>query len=633
MKFLKLFITFLTLADILIFPVATLSQSSHKKQEQLQVNLTESSVESETECKGHCGSRSLPNRVIVSNEDSATEPAEPKSGTEDRRPENSVPEEEDPSSQNSLDAEENPSSASESNSELEVGVDDQDETDKTTPEEIARLEKLALADQLYLAGDKTAAVKLYREVKEVWSREQTKTTENPKLVVTTSDPSQLSPAGKVFWRNYQQGKKQQFESKVVSSLKLLTTREPQFIPGHVHYAKALLAYEREAESLEVLNRAVSLYPNEPAILRAKMNADIAEEKWLDASIMARQYALFNPDSPQAEEFELLAEVYLAEYQDNLRSSITWNAIGNAIAGTVGFVLTGNLFGPLSALETTALLLQGESAVGEASVSQIKKQLPLMQDETVNDYVDYIGQKIATASGREEFDYQFYIVMDDALNAFALPGGKIFVNVGAIMQTDSEAELAGLLAHEVSHSALSHGFQLATKGNLTANIVSYVPYVGNTASSLIVLNYSREMEKQADIFGTRILVNAGYAADGVRNLMARLDESNQDEARTEPPAWLSSHPNTRVRIDYMEQLILDQNLDRYTYEGVEPHQAIKKLVTAKWKEYEKCVEEVDSIQEAKICAGEKDESKKLDDDSPKDSENSADEIEAENEESE
>ncbi|MEO1005039.1 MAG: M48 family metalloprotease [Cyanobacteria bacterium J06638_38] len=629
MKFLKLFLTFLTLADILIFPIATLSQSSHKKQEQLQVNLTESSAESETKCEGRCGLRSLPNRVVVSNEDSATEPAESKSVTEDRRPENSVPKEEDPNSQNNLDEEENPESASESNSEMEAGVDDQDETDKTTLEEIARLEKLALADQLYLAGDKTAAVKLYREAKEVWSREQTKTTENPKLVVTITNPSQLSPAGKVFWRNYQQGKQQQFESKVVSSLKLLTTREPQFIPGHVHYAKALLAYEREAESLKVLNRAVSLYPNEPAILRAKMNADIAEEKWLDASIMARQYALFNPDSPQAEEFELLAEVYLAEYQDNLRSSITWNAIGNAIAGTFGFVLTGNLFGPLSALETTALLLQGESAVGEASVSQIKKQLPLMQDETVNDYVDYIGQKIATASGREEFDYQFYIVMDDALNAFALPGGKIFVNAGAIMQTDSEAELAGLLAHEVSHSALSHGFQLATKGNLTANIVSYVPYVGNTASSLIVLNYSREMEKQADIFGTRILVNAGYAADGVRNLMAQLDESNQDEVTTEPPAWLSSHPNTKTRIDYMEQLILDQNLERYTYEGVEPHQAIKKLVTAKWKEYEKCVEEVDSIQEAKKCASEKDESKKLDEESPQDSENSADEIEAEN----
>ena len=485
--------------------------------------------------------------------------------------------------------------------------DAKDKVKEPTPEEIARLEKLAQADRLYILGNKVAAVKLYREAKEPWKIEQEEASkQNEELIITFDDPAKLSPAGKVFWRNYQEGKERQLETQVISSLKLLTTREPQFISGHIHYAEVLLAYEREPESLEVLNRAVNRYPNEPKLLRAKMNADIVAENWLDASIMARQFALFNPDSPQAEEFNRLAEEYLAQYQSDLRSSITWNAIGNAIAGTVGFALTGNLYGPFSALETTSLLLRGESAVGEASVGQIKKQIPLVQDKKVTNYVDQIGQKIANASGREEFDYQFYIVMDDALNAFALPGGKIFVNAGAIMKTDSEAELAGLLAHEVSHSALSHGFQLATKGNLTANIVSYIPYVGNTASSLIVLNYSRAMEKQADIFGTRILVNAGYAADGVRNLMAQLDKS-RDEDNSEPPAWLSSHPNTKQRIDYMERLIVDRNLNRYAYEGVAQHQEIKKLVTAKWQEYEKCVEEVDSIKEAKICAGEQNES--------------------------
>jgi len=497
-----------------------------------------------------------------------------------------------------------------------------------TPEQIARLEKLALADQLYLAGDKIAAVKLYREAKEKWEIEQKQVTEKPESPAVFVDPDQLSPAGKVFWRNYQQGKEQQFQSKVISSLKLLTTREPQFLPGHIHYAEALLGYERAAESIQVLERAVNLYPNEPVILRAKMNADIVEEQWLDASIMARQYALFNPDAPEAAEFKQLAEEYLAEYQSNLRSSITWNAIGNAIAGTVGFALTGNLFGPLSALETTSLLLQGESAVGEASVGQISKKVPMMKDEVVNDYINQIGEKIASASGREEFDYQFYIVMDNALNAFALPGGKIFINAGAIMKTDSEAELAGLIAHEVSHSALSHGFQLVTKGNLTSNIVSYIPYVGNTASSLIVLNYSRDMEKQADIFGTRILVNAGYAADGVRNLMAQLHQSHEDEDNPEPPAWLSSHPNTQERISYIEELIVDNNLNRYSYEGVEPHQKIKKLVMAKWEEYEKCVAEVDSIDEAKICAGEEEESTEIKQESQQDLENSTDKIEAE-----
>ena len=425
-----------------------------------------------------------------------------------------------------------------------------------------------------------------------------------------SDPAQLSPAGKVFWRNYQQGRERQFESKVISSLKLLTTREPQFLLGHIRYYQTLMQYEREEEAIAVLDRAVNRYPNEPEILRAKMEADIAEEKWLDASIMARQYALFNPDAPQAEEFERLAEEYLAEYQSNLRSSITWNAVGNAIAGTVGFALTGNIFGPLSALETTSLLLQGESAIGEVSVSQIRQQVPLLEDERVTEYVNQIGQKVAAASGREEFDYEFYIIMDDTLNAFALPGGKIFINAGAIMKTDSEAELAGLLAHEVSHSALSHGFQLVTRGNLTANIVSYIPYVGNAASSLIVLNYSRGMEKQADIYGTRVLVNAGYAADGVRNLMAKLHEAH-DEDSPESPAWLSSHPNSKQRIGYIERLVVEQNLDRYAYEGVYPHQPIKELVTQKWQKYEKCIEDVKTIEEAKACAGSEVEKPELD----------------------
>ncbi len=475
-----------------------------------------------------------------------------------------------------------------------------DKVKKPTPEEIARLKKLAAADKLYLAGNKAAAVKLYRQAKEVWPIEKERATAN-KQVATFDDPEQLSPAGQVFWRNYQQGEKQGLETKVISSLKLLTTREPQFISGHIRYAEVLKQYEREEESLQVLNRAVSLYPNEPKLLKAKMNADIVEDKWLDASIIARQFTLFNPNSPEAEEFGQLADQYLAKYQSNLRSSITWNAIGNAIAGSVGFALTGNLFGPISALQTSSLLLKGESAVGESSAKQIKKQLPLLEDKQATQYVNEIGQKVAAASERDEFEYEFYLVMDNQLNAFALPGGKVFVNAGAIMNTDSEAELAGLLAHEISHAALSHGFQLAAKGNLTANIISYVPYVGSTASSLIVLNYSRGMEKQADLFGTRILVNAGYAADGVRNLMAKLDKANREE-NSEPPAWLSTHPNSKQRIEYMEKLIVDNNLNRYAYEGVARHQKIKKLVTAKWQEYEKCAKDINTIKEAKKCAG-------------------------------
>ncbi len=567
----------LMVLNILIFPAVTLANPSSSDR---QNNLNQLDNKSES-------------IQLASDENTEAE------SVESQREDNTEVEEEEIESRTEENTEVEEAESDESQEEAEEEA--KEEVKEPTPEEIARLEKLARADQLYLAGDKAAAVKLYREAKQVWEIERERA--NNQQEKTFSDPDELSPAGRVFWRNYQQGKEQQLETKALSSLKLLTTREPQFIPGHVHYAQALLEYEREEESLEVLNQAVSLYPNEPEILRAKMESDVADDRWLDASIMARQFALFNPDSPQAAEFEELAAEYLDKYQSDLRSDIAWNAVGNAIAGTVGFALTGNIFGPISALQTTSLLLNGESAVGEASANQIRKQVPLLQDEEVTEYVNEIGQKVAIASGREEFDYEFHVVMDDALNAFALPGGKIFVNAGAIMETDSEAELAGLLAHEVSHSALSHGFQLATKGNLTANIVSYIPYVGNTASSLLVLNYSREMEKQADIFGTRILVNSGYAADGVRNLMAQLHEAHQDEDNSEPPAWLSSHPNTKQRMNYVEQLIVDNSLDRYAYEGVASHQEIQKIVTVKWDEYEECAEDVTTIEEAKKCAGE------------------------------
>ena len=497
------------------------------------------------------------------------------------------------------------SSATEAESDDQEEAKNQKEAtaDQPTPEAMARLRKLATADQLYLSGYKSEAKQVYRQVKENWQVTSDQTTSKSDKALF-DDPQQLSPAGRVFWRNYQQGKTQGMESKVISALNLLTTREPEFISGHIHYAQMLKQYERGEESVEVLEKAIALYPDESKLVQARVDAHVVEEEWLDASILSRQFALFNPELPETQKFQQQAKQYLEEYQSDLRSDIALNAVGNAIVGTVGFALTGSLFGPLSALETTSMLIQGESAIGEATVRQARQQLPLLEDPLVTEYIDRIGQKVATASGRDDFDYEFHLIMDDSLNAFALPGGKVFVHAGAIMHTDTEAELAGLLAHEVAHSALSHGFQLVTRGNLTANVVSHIPYIGNAATSLIVMNYSRGMERQADIFGTRILVNSGYAADGVRNLMVKLHQHHQDKDNPEPAEWLSTHPNSKERIRYMEQLIVDRNLNRFAYEGVAPHQNIKYLVQEQWQQYEQCINEDENfvtIEMAKECA--------------------------------
>ena len=473
----------------------------------------------------------------------------------------------------------------ESQAEVEEEIEAKEEKDQPTPEEIARHEKFIAADKLYLAGDKIAAAQIYRQLKKSWSIEKNKNTEENKPQAIYN-PQQLSPGGKVYWRIHQEGLKQQLESKIFTPIELLVKEYPEFIPGHISYAEVLESYERPEEALQVLEKAVALYPNESKLLTTKIQADVKAEKWLDASVTARQFALLNPNHTQAEKFTQLADEYLEEYKDHLRSQLTFNAIGSIITGAVGFALTGNLFGPISAIETTVMLMRGESAIGESVAKKAQKRLPMVEDEEVLQYVRNVGKKITDVAGRDDFEYEFHVIMDDQLNAFALPGGKVFVNAGAIMNMNSEAELAGLLAHEVSHAALSHGFQLVARGNFTTSVVQYIPYIGSAAANLIVLDYSRDMERQADLYGTKILVSAGYAADGVRNLMVTLDEIAEKDDRPIPPAWLSTHPETKERISYLEKLIVDNKLDRYSYEGVYRHSQVKEKVEKLWQEYQK-----------------------------------------------
>lgn len=453
-----------------------------------------------------------------------------------------------------------------------------------TPEEIARRQKFAEADRLYLAGNKIAAAKLYREVKQPWDIEGY-SDHSEEIPAAINDPAQLSPAGAVYWRTYQQGKEQQLDSKIFVPLQLLVNKYPEFIPGHINYAKTLQAKERTDEAIATLERAIALYPNEPELLLAKIETDVADKRWLDASITARQFALFNPDHPQTQKFRELADEHLDKYKSHLRSELTANAISGVITGALSYGLTGSLFGPFSALDTTMMLLRGESGIGKSIAEKVQKQLPMVEDPEILNYVRDIGQKIASVAGRDDLEYEFYVIKDDQINAFALPGGKVFVNLGAITKTNSEAELAGLLAHEVSHAVLSHGFQLVAKGNLTANVAQMIPYVGGMAGNLIVLNYSRDMERQADVYGTRMLVASGYAADGMRNLMMTLDKQTKEKDQPNPPVWMSTHPETKERASYLENLIVSNKFNRYAYEGVVRHQQVQEKAEKVWQEYE------------------------------------------------
>lgn len=450
-----------------------------------------------------------------------------------------------------------------------------------TATEIARNEILAQGDRLYLCGDVSQAEQLYRQAKKPFPAEKIVEQETiPKPIYKAKD---LAPGGAVYWRMYREGlQNRALESKIFTSLQLLTERHPEFIPGHINYARELTEAGKEEEAQKILQNAVSIYPSEPQLARSQIEAYQRQEDWLEASITARQFALLNAKKAQAAEFKRIADENLERYQDELEEDMTWEAIGNAIVGGVGYAITGNIFGPLSAVETSILLLQGEASIGDRYSGELQEDLPLLKDEKVLAYVRAIGNKLIAVAGRDEFNYEFHIVMDDRLNAFALPGGKIFINAGAILNTNSEAELAGLLAHELSHTVLSHSFQLLARGSLTSNVTQYIPYVGGTVGNLLVFGYSREMEEQADLYGTKLLAASGYAADGVRNLMVTLDEQDNYS----PPAWLSTHPDTSDRVDYIEKAIVQQKLNRYRYEGIRQHQTIQKRVAKLWSNYQK-----------------------------------------------
>ncbi len=457
----------------------------------------------------------------------------------------------------------------EASAEVSADADADTAEDPEAAAEAARQRRLSLfseGDRLFETGRYTDAEETYRLAKGTFEGNSLEPIE------PISDPAKLSPAGQVYWREYQAGLESGLDTRIDVPLQLLTEENPEFVPGHLSYAERLEAQEQPEAALAVLERAATLYPNDLALTQARIDALVAQEEWLQAAIAARQFALINPDDPAAEPLLLSADEYQDRFRRRMRSRITRNAIGNVLAGGVGFALTGNIFGPLSALQTSILLMRGESAVGERTAQRAASELELITDEQVVTYVDDLGQELAQLGGRDEFEYEFYVVAENELNAFALPGGKVFVNAGAILKTETTAELAGLLAHEISHALLSHGFQLMTGGNLMANVMRVVPY-GGIATNLAVLSYSRDMERQADRLGTRILAASPYAADG----MARLMETLNEEAPQGRFDWLSSHPDAPERIRRLNSLIEENGYNRYAYEGVEEHQRIQDRV--------------------------------------------------------
>ncbi len=196
--------------------------------------------------------------------------------------------------------------------------------------------------------------------------------------------------------------------------------------------------------------------------------------------------------------------------------------------------------------------EDQEKLGLQAAAEVYKQMPVLPDSNPStQYIQRLGKKLAAVIPQEySWPYQFHVIQQKEINAFALPGGPMFVNVGAITAADNEAELVGVMAHEMSHVYLQHSAKQAGKAQWVGLIgalggVFGGSTIGNLAragiqfgAGSIMMKYSRDDEAQADATGAIIMYKAGYNPQALADFFEKL----QKESGPGGPQFLSDHPN-------------------------------------------------------------------------------------------
>lgn len=208
--------------------------------------------------------------------------------------------------------------------------------------------------------------------------------------------------------------------------------------------------------------------------------------------------------------------------------------------------------------------QQDVELGQEAAREIEKQVQVVNDPQLTDYISRLGRKLAGYAPGYRYPYTFKVVQGKEINAFALPGGPIYVHTGTILAASSEAQLAGVLAHEISHVALRHSTNQASKAMLAQAplaILGGIVSGGGLGAQLaqlgiafglnsVFLKFSRGAERQADEQGAQILYDAGYDP----RAMAQFFQTIERESGSSGVEFLSSHPNPGNREKDITELI-------------------------------------------------------------------------------
>jgi hypothetical protein len=250
------------------------------------------------------------------------------------------------------------------------------------------------------------------------------------------------------------------------------------------------------------------------------------------------------------------------YRPNYRSVTRWLALLMCLAIAMM---------PLAVFAQTKIVYHSNKykptddvKLGRQAAAEAEQQFPLLRDAEVNAYVERVGQRLVASIPPEfqhpEFHYYFKVINARDINAFALPGGPMYVNRGMIEAARNEGEMAGVMAHELSHVALRHGTAQATKaqkyqvGAGIAGILGTIlggPGLGEAAQAPFVLSFlrfSREYETEADLLGARIMADAGYNPRDLANMFRTIEAQGGGSGG----GFLSDHPSPENRYERINQ---------------------------------------------------------------------------------
>jgi Zn-dependent protease with chaperone function len=219
--------------------------------------------------------------------------------------------------------------------------------------------------------------------------------------------------------------------------------------------------------------------------------------------------------------------------------------------------------------------QQQEQAGLQAMAEVYKQMPVLPDfSPLTQYVQQLGRKLDSVIPQDKsWPYQFHVIPQKDINAFALPGGPIFINLGTIQAADNEAELAGVMAHEMSHVYMQHSAKQAGKASLAQGLLGILGAVlpGNTAGNIarlgiqigagtVFMKYSRDDEAQADAVGAIIMYEAGFNPRAMAEFFQKLEQQGGGSG----PQFLSDHPNPGNRVASVDKEI--QNWPPKNYLG-------------------------------------------------------------------